>query len=645
MSSRKRDGERLNPFSGEDKSLETVADEIYGAPASGPDTGRVVARPIAIGEIWADARQPRRAVPVSIRLHWNGSPEAVPALLEQWHKAACKASGREVDVYEVLQGRGEGISTEGMPALFVDYLELVRLAASIATEGLINPIRVIKQRERWLIESGERRWLAHWLLKEWMGETTWNRIAAVEGDGRGMVWKQAAENTQRRALNAVGMARQLALLIMDAREGLDGQHYDDFDDLVLPGECDRRFYAQVANGNIHRIPRGMGERIQAAMGLSEKRLADYRRLLRLTNDEVINDALWIKGDVENWAEGAFRNIADTLPIGKVREVMERDEWTLDDLRGLAMEPITPKPSPPAPPSQGEGKTTTWAAGTAVITPTGHVGTVINQVGRLVYVQGPNGTRPYDATLLRPAVPQQPQPPASAPQSIKPSQTAPPSQGIKPSPLAPLPQGEGMKAADVFEVGWAVQIDHTGQVGEIVAVKDDMVQVAVDGDPGLYTLREVTDLGMTFESFVGMEVEEGVTWENAPAPPAPSAQSIKPSPPALRPQGIKPSPPPPLPEGEGDTGADNAVSVFRVGGQEYMALSSLVSTARNLGDDEAAQVLEEMRDFTTGDARRLAEMGKLGSVVNAYYDHMGEAMQRWLTEFLVDVLTQIEQAGQ
>jgi hypothetical protein len=81
----------------------------------------------------------------------------------------------------------------------------------------------------------------------------------------------------------------------------------------------------VADGNVHRIPKGMGERIQAAMGLSMEQLSRYRALLKMTDDEQVNDALWTRSDVESWAEGAIRE-AYTLPIGKVRAVVEREQW-------------------------------------------------------------------------------------------------------------------------------------------------------------------------------------------------------------------------------------------------------------------------------------------------------------------------------
>jgi len=430
----KRDRNRLDAF-GRAGDLEEVADEIYGASAPSLDVGRVVAVPTPIDTIWADVKQPRRAVPASIRLHWNGNPDDVAELLNQWHMIASKTAS--IDVYAILQGNGEGLAFEDAPAIFMGYLELLRLAASIVKEGLINPISIIEEGGRFLIETGERRWLAYHILRAYMGES-WGKVPASRSNGRDYVWRQATENTARRQLNAIGMARQLALLIMETRRGLDGQEYNDYDELVLSGGCDRKFYAQIANGNIHRIPRGMGERIQGAMNLSEKRIADYRKLLKLTEDDVVNDALWIRGDVEDWPEFTLREIHSTLQDGKVREIVTAENWTLADLReameGAKSTPpqpqsnLTPSPSPQAERGVNADKVptppepiVTFQVLDKVRTPAGHMGTVIRVSGRHVDVQTVNGVRVYFAeglTLMsRTRDESEEPPPLPRPQSI------------------------------------------------------------------------------------------------------------------------------------------------------------------------------------------------------------------------------------
>jgi len=343
--------DRLNAF--DDKTdLEQVADEIFGASAPPElNTGRIVARPCPIDEIWADVRQPRRAIPASIRLVWNGSPADVPDLLNTWAAVAANAAGRTIDVGAIILGEGDGLDTDGTPPVYESFISLLRLAGSILREGLINPITIIDQRDRHLIESGERRWLAYWLLRlHTQAGDEYARIPAAVASGADYVWRQAAENTARRSLNAVGMARQLALLIMAAR-GQD--QYADYDQIVAPGGSDRRFYAQVADGNTHRIPKGAGERIEAAMGLAKEQLSRYRDILHITTDEEINDLIWLRGDVEDWPESAFRDV-NRLPIGNLRTIFSRDAWSLADIRAEVATLTTVKVQPPvqAPPTQG-----------------------------------------------------------------------------------------------------------------------------------------------------------------------------------------------------------------------------------------------------------------------------------------------------
>jgi hypothetical protein len=125
------------------------------------------------------------------------------------------------------------------------------------------------------------------------------RIPAVVKE-RADVWRQAEENAARRPLNAIGIARQLALLIMDM---YDGEEFGRFEAVVLPGECDRAYYAQVANGQAWPIKRGMGQAVLTATGLKSKyQISNYRRLLG------IEDEMWVQADLENWAEGRIREV-------------------------------------------------------------------------------------------------------------------------------------------------------------------------------------------------------------------------------------------------------------------------------------------------------------------------------------------------
>jgi ParB-like chromosome segregation protein Spo0J len=344
MNSKMREGARNALTTGVVPPTMTEVDEaIFGVPGGSLgqlDEGRVVAKATPIMLIWRDPKQPRRAIPSTISMHSDGNPAEVVPMLKQWQLVAEEAAGVKFDVVKLLNGEGEGIDSDKFPSVTLEFLALVRLAQGIKADGLINPITVIESDGKLLIESGERRWLAYHLLHLFLGEQ-WAKIPAAKGNGNDSVWRQATENTQRRQLNAIGMARQIALLIIAARS--QENQYQEYEDVVKAGVSDRRFYAQVADGNVHRIPRGMSERIQAAMDLSMEQLSRYRALLRLTSDEQINDALWVRADVDNWAERAIREIT-TLPMGKVSEVLQRPQWTISDLMALKEMPVDRPPS-------------------------------------------------------------------------------------------------------------------------------------------------------------------------------------------------------------------------------------------------------------------------------------------------------------
>ena len=161
------------------------------------------------------------------------------------------------------------------------------LAATIYRDGLTNPITVAQQGNQtavqYQLETGERRWLAYHLLHaNFPQDGQWTKIPAriVESPN---LWRQAAENNARDNLNAIGKARQFALLLMDllSRESGDAVTFKPFDAF----RHEREFYAQVADGNRYRIPRGKGQLLVSVIGLGNPdQLRDYRKLLSLPDE-------------------------------------------------------------------------------------------------------------------------------------------------------------------------------------------------------------------------------------------------------------------------------------------------------------------------------------------------------------------------
>ncbi len=279
------------------------ADAIYslGLP---DDTGRQVAKPVSIFEIYPDPVQPRRAVPSIVRDKWDGMPETVADMLAFWYELAAKertGTEFEFDIRPYLEAEEEVQRPKLVKPMEAAFLELVELAGSIRLHGLTNPITVARNPHGYRLETGERRWLAFHLLYQYSGDPKpWEKIPARVVDVPD-VWRQASENGARANLNAIGKARQLALLIMDIHRQ-KGAEFQNFDQVIQEGQSDRAFYAQVADGTQYPVT-GHGETILNALGFKQpSQMREHRDLLRLP------DVVWQLADDLNWPYGRIASL-------------------------------------------------------------------------------------------------------------------------------------------------------------------------------------------------------------------------------------------------------------------------------------------------------------------------------------------------
>ena len=277
---------------------------------------------VSIHEIQPNSIQPRYSIPHDIADIFALVPKNVVDIFERWIiEVQLEKGQKDYDIVNFLLGtatdRGERAesqdgeqapSTQIASSKELALMKLIDLAASIRRDGLSNPISLVQHDSHYELETGERRWLAYHILYWKFGDgdkrpdgtvVNWSRIPArivTQVD----VWRQASENNARDNLNAIGRARQLSLLLMD----MHGWH--NFNKLdACPSE--QAFYAQVADGSSWRIPRGQGERLLNAMGLSDaSQLRQYRALLRLPAE------LWRKGDDEDLSEGELRKMRAAL---------------------------------------------------------------------------------------------------------------------------------------------------------------------------------------------------------------------------------------------------------------------------------------------------------------------------------------------
>ena len=138
-------------------------------------------------------------------------------------KIAAKQNGRPFDnVLDLLGNPEDDNATEPSALTPIEGFlrDLTNLAVTIRDDGQVNPLTVVDASDggiqKFRIETGERRYWATWLLKDF--------IPGYQGDGmipciiipqeKGSPFRQAKENTTRAGLNAVAMARQIALLLI-----------------------------------------------------------------------------------------------------------------------------------------------------------------------------------------------------------------------------------------------------------------------------------------------------------------------------------------------------------------------------------------------------------------------------------------------
>ncbi len=300
---------------------------------------------VSIHEIHPNSIQPRYSIPHDLTDIFALHPKNMVDIFERWITEVQLEKGqKDYDIVNFLLGaetdRGERaerqdgeapLSSQLAASKELALMKLIDLAASIRRDGLSNPISLVQHDGSYEIETGERRWLAYHVLYWKFGDgdkrpngsvVNWSRIPArivTQVD----VWRQASENNARDNLNAISRARQLALLLMDLHGWKNFSKFDACDN-------EQAFYAQVADGSAWRIPRGQGERLLNAMGLSDaSQLRQYRALLRLPGE------LWRKGDDEDLSEGELRKLRAALDTVTRVTVPPRGKRKKDAIARLA----------------------------------------------------------------------------------------------------------------------------------------------------------------------------------------------------------------------------------------------------------------------------------------------------------------------
>lgn len=282
-----------------------------------PESARMIAEPFSIMNIVPDVTQPRKIIPSALRANWNGNPGTIGGLLMKWKHLAEIGFG-VIPVQQILEGNHSIKDLEAekeMKPVTEDFLAIVSLAASIKSDGLLNPITISDTGAPRKLTAGERRYFSYQLLNMFFQDEGYDKIPAFQK--KNDVWEQAAENGARRPLNAIGIARQLALLLMDIYKDEDGADFQPYHQLVV-GENDQPFYAQVKNGYVYSIKSDFAQRIIDVTGLtSSNAVVKYRRLLDIPSD------VWLQADAENWTEGGIRSYLQEMNAPKESRTVVR----------------------------------------------------------------------------------------------------------------------------------------------------------------------------------------------------------------------------------------------------------------------------------------------------------------------------------
>jgi hypothetical protein len=266
--------------------------EGVGATAAERAEANLQVQYLNIQLVRPDPIQPRRILPERIHQEFHQqrlSPaQALKELitLAQVHaRSAGRPFSNPFELLGDLQADESEASEEAAVSTFSTeeqlLHDLVQLASTLQDDGQVNPLTVVNVSQgvttQYMIETGERRYWATWLLRDFHPAYTHDGkipclVVPME---KSSPFRQAKENTSRAGLNAIAMARQIALLLL---------HVHGYE--MPTGSVGMDFYRQALTLDL-RGKREHTEAVYTALGgINRKVLSDYKMLLKL-GDEAI----------------------------------------------------------------------------------------------------------------------------------------------------------------------------------------------------------------------------------------------------------------------------------------------------------------------------------------------------------------------
>lgn len=304
----------------DDLLASVTADLLGDAPQTFHDTSLRVER-LLLEMVRPDPVQPRRVLPESIHMRFH-SNQATPtqALRElvQIVQIAARQRGRPFNnVLELLpnpdEEREEETSTTLSPEEQLLH-DLVNLAVTIRDDGQVNPLTVVDISQGVIrlfrIETGERRYWATWLLRDFIPNYTGDGTipCIIIPERKSSVFRQAKENTARSGLTAVALARQAALLLLTV-------HGYEIPAYAVTNE----FYRQALDLHL-RSKREFTDAILSSMGgMGRMQFSQYKALLKLS-DEALE--LADRHQIEEYRLRPIVNVSSEYHAEIVRQIID-----------------------------------------------------------------------------------------------------------------------------------------------------------------------------------------------------------------------------------------------------------------------------------------------------------------------------------
>jgi hypothetical protein len=323
---------------------------LMGNPQQFEDNSIRVER-LLLEMVRPDPVQPRRVLPEQLHFAFHSNrltpTQAMKELVQLVQVAARQRRRPFNNILELIPNPDDESDEEQAVQLSPEEQllhDLVNLAITIRDDGQVNPLTVVDVSQgvtqQFRIETGERRYWATWLLRDF--------ISGYTGDGmipcliipseRSSVFRQAKENTARAGLSAIAMARQAALLLLTV-------HGYQIPDTAVPND----FYRQALELDL-RGKREYTDAILSAMGgVNKSQFSRYKSLLQLA-DEALELAdrhsieeyklRYVAAIPAEYHSEIMRQIIDfNLTSKQVKELCESDGLEADNVDPLEKLPV------------------------------------------------------------------------------------------------------------------------------------------------------------------------------------------------------------------------------------------------------------------------------------------------------------------